>query len=339
MSSIKLKEELDDNFIVEFKENVKTFRDTEAQRRLDFIARKKSGKPFGSAWKTFGYKGPKYHDGFLYGLVDEKLHMTGTLSIFLSNFLSSCNVFSGDHIAYIYSDFTTVLLGEFSNGTMIAARPTKIVAEKCKNGIKQLKFAKPRKDAPTLKFQRPNFLRPGDQPNVSDPFERSVIYVAPSGISKDGIFARKQIRQGDLIAYYAGTIFNTNSQPIFFRNQTKAEKYAIHRNLIGLENELQINIPEPYWNITSFRSTLGHKVNHSFINIKAQFNWVSHPRFGHIRSVTATEDVYPGEEILIHYGYPIEAGRKVPKWYKELYEKQVGAWPKTTKKTASEKHK
>ena len=55
--------------------------------------------------------------------------------------------------------------------------------------------------------------------------------------------------------------------------------------------------------------------------------------------MTATEDVYPGEEILIHYGYPIEAGRKVPKWYKELYEKQVGAWPKTTKKTASEKHK
>jgi len=114
MSSIKLKEQLDDNFIVEFKENVKTFRDTEVQRRLDFIARKKSGKPFGSAWKTFGYKGPKYHDGFLYGLVDEKLHMTG------------------DHIAYIYSDFTTVLLGKFSNGTMIAARPTKIVAEKCK---------------------------------------------------------------------------------------------------------------------------------------------------------------------------------------------------------------
>ena len=254
----------------------------------------------------------------------------------MSNLLSRY-VFTGEHIAYIYSDFTTVLLGKFSNGTMIAARPTKIVAEKCKNGIKQLKFAKPRKDAPTLKFQRPNFLRPGDQPNVADPFERTVIHVA-KGIWKDGIFARKQIRQGDLIAYYAGTIFNANSQPIFFRNQTSAEKYAIHRNLIGLESELQINIPEPYWNITSFRSTLGHKVNHSFTNIKAQFNWVSHPRFGHIRSVTATEDVYPGEEIFVHYHYPIEADSKVPKWYRELYEKQVGAWPKT-KKTASERHK
>ena len=78
-----MKEETDNNFIVEFKENVKTLKEIEAQRRLDFIARRdvKSGKSFGPAWKTFGYKGPRYHDGFLYGLVDEKLHMTGTLSI------------------------------------------------------------------------------------------------------------------------------------------------------------------------------------------------------------------------------------------------------------------
>ena len=148
---------------------------------------------------------------------------------------------------------------------MISAKPTKILAEKCKNGVKQLKFAKPKMDAPALKYQRPNFLRPGDQPNVADPFERTVIYVA-KGIRGDGIFARKQIRQGDLIAYYAGTIFDANTQPIFFGNQTSAEKYAIHRHLIGLETEkgqkLQINIPQPYWNLTSFRATLGHKINH-----------------------------------------------------------------------------
>ena len=60
-----------------------------------------------------------------------------------------------------------------------------------------------RKNAVVLKYQRPNFLRPGDQPNVADPFERTVIYIA-KGIKQDGIFARKHIRQGDLIAYYAG---------------------------------------------------------------------------------------------------------------------------------------
>ena len=36
----------------------------------------------------------------------------------------------------------------------MAAKPVKIVAERCKNGIKQLKFAKPAKDAPIFKYQR-----------------------------------------------------------------------------------------------------------------------------------------------------------------------------------------
>ena len=64
-------------------------------------------------------------------------------------------------------------------------------------------ISRPRSDAAWLKFQRPNFVRPGDQPNVADPYERTVIYIA-KGIRDEGIFARKRIRQGDLIAYYAG---------------------------------------------------------------------------------------------------------------------------------------
>ena len=42
-------------------------RDTE--RRLDFVMRidEVTAKPIGVAWKNFGYKGPKFHDGFLYG--------------------------------------------------------------------------------------------------------------------------------------------------------------------------------------------------------------------------------------------------------------------------------
>ena len=54
---------------------------------------------------------------------------------------------------------------------MIAAKPTKIIAERCQNGIKDLKFAKPKKSAPTLKYQRPNHLKPGDQPTICDPLD------------------------------------------------------------------------------------------------------------------------------------------------------------------------
>ena len=130
---------------------------------------------------------------------------------------------AGNQIAFIYPDFETVLRGEFINGTMMAAKPTKIVAERCKNGIKQLKFAKPAKDAPILKYQRPNFLRPGDQPQIADPFERKLIYIN-KGVYQDGLFARRDIRMGELICYYSGVMFDPKTHPIFFHNQTNADR-------------------------------------------------------------------------------------------------------------------
>ena len=106
---------------------------------------------------------------------------------------------------------------------MIAAKPTKIVAEKCKNGIKILKFAKPAKDAPVLKYQRPDFIRPGDQPQVADPFEQKVIKIA-KGVNQDGVFARKDIRIGELISYYAGMMFDSKKHPMWFHNQTNSDR-------------------------------------------------------------------------------------------------------------------
>jgi len=125
----------------------------------------------------------------------------------------------GERIAFIYPDFETALLGKFQNGTMIAAKPTKIIGERCWKGLKKLKFARPRKSAPVLKYQRPNHIRPGDQPNVADPFERNMVYIGP-GVAQDGIFARKDINQGELICYYSGVMFDPRRNPIFFRNQT-----------------------------------------------------------------------------------------------------------------------
>ena len=84
-----------------------------------------------------------------------------------------------------------------------------------------------------------------------------------------------------------------------FLNSFENFRYSVHRNLIGLGTDdsgtmIQINIPEPYWNTTSYRSTLGHKVNHSFVKIKAMYNYASHPRFGWVRALTAIEDIYQG---------------------------------------------
>ena len=59
----------------------------DTDHRLDFIMRldEISGKPIGVAWKNFGYKGPKFHDGFLYGETNSTMEMTGTLYKLNSN--------------------------------------------------------------------------------------------------------------------------------------------------------------------------------------------------------------------------------------------------------------
>ena len=131
----------------------------------------------------------------------------------------------GENIAFIYPDFETVLLGNFQNGIMIAAKPTKILAERCKNGIKELKFAKPEENTPTFKYERPTHLRPGDQPTVADPFELRRIYIG-KGVMQDGMFAKKDIRKGELICYYSGTIHNINQLPIMHPNMTLSERYV-----------------------------------------------------------------------------------------------------------------
>ena len=99
-------------------------------------------------------------------------------------------------------------------------------------------------------------------------------------------------------------------------------RWAVHRNLISHINPLQINIPEQYWNISNYRATLGHKLNHSFKATKSMYGAAYHPRFGEIRSVVAKSDIDKGEEIFVSYNYRM--GSLVPEWYSTLYKEEMG---------------
>ena len=98
--------------------------------------------------------------------------------------------------------------------------------------------------------------------------------------------------------------------------------WDMNRNVINHFGPLQINVPEQYWNISSYRATLGHKVNHSFKHKKARFGAAYHPRFGDICSVVAESDIEKGEEIFVDYGYPTWA--EVPEWYSAVYKEEMG---------------
>ena len=87
-----------------------------------------------------------------------------------------------------------------------------------------------------------------------------------------------------------------------------------------------MNLLHAHWNISKYRATLGHKVNHSFLNINARFLSVMHPRFGPIVAVISLKKIRKGEEILADYGYAPESN--VPRWFAKAYEKEKKMpWP------------
>ena len=219
----------------------------------------------------------------------------------------------------------TVLVGQFERGQMVAAKQSKIVSERCNRGIKEIRIAKPKDDTPYFKYQRPDCLRIGDQPRVMDPYTKKNIYIG-GGKKDDGVFAKRNIAKGELVMYYSGLICNTTEHALYtmntYQNQTWEEYWNVFRNLMQFDGPVKIHIPEPYWNISNFRATLGHKVNHSFKYDKTAYGQVFHPRFGNIRCVYAVSNITKGEEILVNYGYRI--GTTVPKWISELYLIETG---------------
>ena len=125
-----------------------------------------------------------------------------------------------------------------------------------------------------------------------------------------------------------------NSMFTFWIQQKKKSKnfkgnifrWDFHKNQIQYDEDYDINIPKPYWDIVNYRATLGHKVNHSFIKNNTKFGWAYSPRFGHCRSIVATRNIRKGEELWINYGY--SDMNNAPQWYIDTYVKEFGRIPK-----------
>jgi hypothetical protein len=126
-------------------------------------------------------------------------------------------------MVFIYPDMKTVLVGKFEDGIMLSGRPAKIVAERCNDGIKEIKLSAVKPDAPTFKYSRPTRVNIGDQPNEMDPYERKFVYINTTKWGDDGLFAKKDIKENELVSYYSGIIFDVSEIELFPNNQTGYE--------------------------------------------------------------------------------------------------------------------
>ena len=103
----------------------------------------------------------------------------------------------------------TVLVGQFRGGVMVEARPAKIIAERCNDGIKEIKVSTPKRYVPSFSFERNSRLRVYE-PTVMDPYEKKFVYVNTTERGDDGLFAKKDIEANQVVAYYAGTYWHPN---------------------------------------------------------------------------------------------------------------------------------
>ena len=116
----------------------------------------------------------------------------------------------------------TALIGRFENGIMKGAKQTRIIRERCHNGIKEIKVAKPKHGATILKHNPPSQNRIADYPKVMDALERRNIFIS-SGPCGDGMFAKRNFISGEILAYYSGQLWSP--QDLFPSNQTLEERY------------------------------------------------------------------------------------------------------------------
>ena len=102
----------------------------------------------------------------------------------------------------------TALIGKFENGVMVEGRPTKILAERCNDGLKEILVSPLETNSRVFRFQRNTRVRI-HQPKIMDPFEKNSVFVSKTANSGEGLFARRNIETNEVVAYYSGVILKT----------------------------------------------------------------------------------------------------------------------------------
>ena len=173
----------------------------------------------------------------------------------------------------------------------------------------------------------------GKNRKVTDPYERKSVYVgqATNPIAKEGLFAKRKFSRGDIVSYFGGQkLFKEDKIFLNMTVEERQEAESCHLALgqyappwWGYPPDLLIDVPEEYRSVVEYRTTLGHKANHSFRN-NAEYAFVDHPVLGGIACLVATEDIDDDEEVFTHYRYGEIQLVQLP-WYGEEYNHQYGA--------------
>ena len=265
--------------------------------------------------------------------------------------------FTGNDVAYINQDMNVGYKGIFHKAKMINATVVNIIGEQCnEDGIKILIFSDSisYRDN-TYRFKRPGPDFMGDKPFVVDPLDNKYIDVGQSSINtsedsqdihENGAFAKVDIPPRTVISHNNGYIVNGKERNEWIQNQmklmrlTKKNDKTVIKLKVKFEEDFKkstkkysgdllcneyLEIPSEVGQKKSkYRSTRGHKINHSFTQQNARYILYDSAQFGIVMAISTLNKkrILKGEEIFVHYGYTYSDG---PKWYQESFiDSQVG---------------
>ena len=130
-----------------------------------------------------------------------------------------------------------------------------------------------------ISYSPPNFYSFGVSPNLTDPFEKSTVYVGPSSVqgAGQGLFLRRRVRAGHLVSFFSGLVLNCvlgASRSAFNRRlEEEVEKHERNKNSLyfsdmvnpGRKFDICVFVPPEYSDLDQYSATLGHKANHRLV--------------------------------------------------------------------------
>lgn len=283
-------------------------------QNLAFVGRFVKGLPFGVCW--LGQDGGSW----LVGQVDQMGH------------------FTRDNLAYIYPNLKTALMGQFENGVMLRAQAAQIVTVRLNEAnimepeLRAMKVT----EAVKRTNQMPNPMQidsdkagknedsfysfcPSNANEVRcnwllpDPYECETVECLSSAVegAGDGLFARTNLPQGTLVAYYNGLVIGLE-EPYANSNLN----YQIYVDWANTDSSSFVDIPLACIDKNMYCASFAHKANHSF-KPNCTYAAVRHPRFGRIPALCTLRAIRKGEELFSHYKYDMALA---PCWYQEAWE-------------------
>ena len=163
---------------------------------------------------------------------------------------------------YLYPGFLLAIFGSFKRGKMMTGRecvPTSLKFDSF--GLPNVTVT-PVTNSRLLTFENPGTHIPAKHCSVRDLWDMLHVYVRHSAEegAGEGLFARRDIKQGQLVALFSG------ARKRHFRN----ESFEWSDYCIKLDESCSIDIPDYYISVEHYSATLAHKVTLSLSLVTCQ---------------------------------------------------------------------